>query len=463
MTKRVAVLMGGWSAEREVSLVERAANAPTRWTRPATRSRRIDVDARSRGAGRGAEPRPDVVFNALHGRGGEDGTIQGVLEMLAHPLHPFRRARLGAGDGQADGEGGVRRAPACRSPRAVVVARAELADGDPMPRALRRQADQRGLERRRAHRPRRRQFLARARSRGWAFGDEVLVERYVPGRELTVAVMGDRALGVCEIVPDAAASTTTQRNTPRAARSISCPAPVPPAAYEEALDIALRAHRALGCRGVSRADLRYDDTRGRARPACYLLEINTQPGMTPTSLVPDIARHAASASPSWSRWMVENARMRTPEPPRAPPRRARPAPPSPRCCAAAALWVGAGAARRRRRRRWLSARGAGRSARRCSAPPSACSTAQRELGLVVADVQVEGRETTDRETILRGARRARGTPILAVEPERAKAQLEALPWVRSAVGRAPAARHALSSASSSASRWRSGSMAASSS
>jgi D-alanine-D-alanine ligase len=144
----------------------------------------------------------------------------------------------------------------------------------------------------------------------WCYGTELLVERFVPGRELTVAVMGNRALGACEIVPRGSFYDYTAKYAAGGSDHLT-PAPVPPTVYDAALDIGLRAHRALGCRGVSRADLRYDDTQGGdTSGGCgrlYLLEVNTQPGMTPTSLVPDIARHVGIGFDELVAWMVENA------------------------------------------------------------------------------------------------------------------------------------------------------------
>jgi len=140
---------------------------------------------------------------------------------------------------------------------------------------------------------------------GWNFGVEIMVERFIPGRELTVAVMGDRALGVCEIVPRGSFYDYTAKYAEGGSDHL-VPAPIPPRIYSEALEIGLRAHIALGCRGISRADLRYDDTPdGDGR--IYLLEVNTQPGMTPTSLVPDIARNAGISFDKLVAWMVENA------------------------------------------------------------------------------------------------------------------------------------------------------------
>ncbi len=132
-----------------------------------------------------------------------------------------------------------------------------------------------------------------------------MVERFIPGRELTVAVMGDSALGVCEIVPRGSFYDYTAKYAEGGSDHL-VPAPIPPRIYDEALEIGLRAHIALGCRGISRADLRYDDTPG-GDGRIYLLEVNTQPGMTPTSLVPDIARNAGISFDKLVAWMVENA------------------------------------------------------------------------------------------------------------------------------------------------------------
>jgi D-alanine-D-alanine ligase len=140
----------------------------------------------------------------------------------------------------------------------------------------------------------------------WSYGEMVMVERYVPGREITVAVMGDRALGALEIRPTQGTLYDYQAKYAPGGSHHIVPAPIHADAYAAALEIALGAHRALGCRGVSRADLRYDDTNGEPG-RMVLLEINTQPGMTPTSLVPEIAQHAGISFAELVRWMVENA------------------------------------------------------------------------------------------------------------------------------------------------------------
>lgn len=301
MTKSVAVLMGGWSAERAVSLSS-GQECAAALTARGYRVRTIDV-TRDLGALMTAlTPRPDVVFNALHGRGGEDGTLQGILEFLQIPYthsgvlassvamdKPMAKAVFaGAGLPLADG---------------MVVPRASLGIADPFPAPFvvkpTNEGSSVGVRIVRAHDNSWREEASR-----WPF-EEALVERFIAGREITVAVMHDRALGVCEIVSRGTFYDYTAKYTAGGSDHI-IPAPIHSRAYAEALDIGLRAHQALGCRGVSRTDLRYDDTAGEPG-RMVLLEVNTQPGMTPTSLVPDLARHAGIDFPALVAWMVENA------------------------------------------------------------------------------------------------------------------------------------------------------------
>jgi D-alanine-D-alanine ligase len=300
--KSVAVLMGGWSPEREVSLSSGYECAKALADRGYA-ARVINVGRDLPALLRALEPRPDVIFNALHGIGGEDGAIQGVLEMLRIPythsgvlassvaMHKptaksiFRAVGLPVVDG-------------------VVARPAELALHDPMPAPFvvkpTNQGSSVGVRIVRSN-----DNSWREEVTGWCFGNELLVERFVPGRELTVAVMGDRALGVCEIVPRGSFYDYTAKYAVGGSDHLT-PAPIPAEVYDQALEIALRAHRALGCRGVTRADLRYDDTNAEFS-GLYLLELNTQPGMTPTSLVPDIARHVGIEFDELVAWMVENA------------------------------------------------------------------------------------------------------------------------------------------------------------
>ena len=300
--KSVAVLMGGWSPEREVSLSSGYECAKALADRGYA-VRVIDVRRDLPKLLRALEPCPDVIFNALHGIGGEDGTIQGVFEMLQIPythsgvlpssvaMHKptaksiFRAVGLPVVDG-------------------LVARPEELALHDPMPAPFvvkpTNQGSSVGVRIVRVN-----DNSWREEVTDWCFGSELMVERFVPGRELTVAVMGDRALGVCEIVPRGSFYDYTAKYAVGGSDHLT-PAPVPAAVYERALDVGLRAHRALGCRGVTRADLRYDDTADEPE-GLYLLEVNTQPGMTPTSLVPDIARHVGIEFDELVAWMVENA------------------------------------------------------------------------------------------------------------------------------------------------------------
>ena len=300
--KSVAVLMGGWSAEREVSLVSGRACAEA-LDSLGYRVARIDVSRDLPALLAALAPRPDAVFNALHGRGGEDGTIQAVLELLRIPYtHSGVLASAVAMDKPT--AKAVFASAGLPLAESLVLDRTQLAKGDPMMRP----------------------FVVKPLNEGssvgvrivrcgdnwagegadWPYGERVMVERYVPGREITVAVMGERALGALEIRPaQGHFYDYTAKYAPGASVHLM-PAPIHADAYRDALDIACRAHRALGCRGVSRSDLRYDDTAGEPG-RMVLLEVNTQPGMTPTSLVPEIAQHAGISFAELVRWMMENA------------------------------------------------------------------------------------------------------------------------------------------------------------
>jgi D-alanine-D-alanine ligase len=303
MSRRVAVLMGGWSSEREVSLVsgEECAKALASLGDDV---RRIDVTRDLDALLVALTPRPDVVFNALHGTGGEDGTIQGVLEFLRIP-YTHSGVLASAAAMHKPTAKAVFAAAGLPLAQGKTVSRQALLAGDLLPRPFVVKPASEGSSV--GVRIVRVQDNAWAEdARNWSFGDEVVVERYIPGRELTVAVMGDRALGVLDIrTNNATMYDYTAKYSPGGSTHV-IPAPIHPRAYDAALDISLRAHRALGCRGVSRADLRYDDTAGEPGQM-ILLEVNTQPGMTPTSLVPDIAKHAGISFVELVRWMVENA------------------------------------------------------------------------------------------------------------------------------------------------------------
>jgi D-alanine-D-alanine ligase len=297
--RHVAVLMGGWSAEREVSLVSGEA-AVTALRQRGYRVSAIDV-GRDLPA-RLAELRPDVVFNALHGRGGEDGTVQGLLEIMGIPyshsgvlasalaMNKTMAKRLFASAGLRCPEGRLTTVEALRQ------------DGAPLPPPYVVKPNQEGSSVGvRIVRDPREPPIDR---NDWPFGTEVVVERYIPGRELTVGVLGDRPLAVTEIVHAHGFFDYQAKYTAGEARHL-VPAPLPAAMYERALEHALRAHRTLGCRGVTRADFRLDpdDPDG-----LYLLELNTQPGMTPTSLVPEQAAHVGIDFGELVHRLVEDAR-----------------------------------------------------------------------------------------------------------------------------------------------------------
>jgi D-alanine-D-alanine ligase len=295
MSRHVAVLMGGWSAEREVSLVSGASVARA-LSNAGYRVTSIDVQRDAGSLLTRLYPRPDVVFNALHGRFGEDGCIQGLLNILDIP---YTHSGLLASALAMDKPMAKRVFAAIDLPCAehVVVDRDQLAGGEVMARP----------------------YVIKPLNEGssvgvhivregdnfdpveeWRFGRNVMVERFIPGRELTVAVMGDRPLAVTEITTHRGFYDYDAKYADRGSRHV-VPAPIPDEHYERAMDIALRAHQVIGCRGVSRADMRYDGD------GIFLLEVNTQPGMTPTSLVPEQAAYVDISFQDLAVWMVENA------------------------------------------------------------------------------------------------------------------------------------------------------------
>jgi len=300
MTMRIAVLMGGWSAEREVSLVSGAACADALEARGHDVTR-IDPSRNLSELLAALEPRPDVVFNGLHGRWGEDGNIQGVLNILGIPYtHSGVLASSVAMDKPLSKQ--LFEAAGIPCPEGRVVMSGELRSGHVMPPP----------------------YVVKPIDEGSSVGVHivqegdnalpwedlpqdrpVLVESYIPGRELTVSVMGDRALGVTELRPHQGFYDYTAKYTDGKTTHL-CPAPIADDVAQQAMDYAVIAHRALGCRGVTRADFRYDDT-GDAPGRMYMLEINTQPGMTPLSLVPEQAAHVGISFEDLVQWMVENA------------------------------------------------------------------------------------------------------------------------------------------------------------
>jgi D-alanine-D-alanine ligase len=302
--KHVAVLMGGWSAEREISLRSGKACADAA-ERGGYRVSRLDVTREVAASLRALKP--DVALNVLHGRPGEDGTLQGLLEILGIP-YSHSGVLASALAMQKDIAKTVLKAAGVPVPGGVVASRAVAAKRHllPPPYVIKPVAEGSSVG----------VFIVREDHKqppqelnrpDWSFGDKVLVESYIPGKELTCAVMGDRALGVIEIVPTVKFYDYEAKYAPGGSKHL-LPAPVSPEIYEECRRLSLAAHRALGCRGISRADFRYDDSlSGTKGLAC--LEVNTQPGMTEVSLVPELAAHAGISFEDLVRWMIEDASL----------------------------------------------------------------------------------------------------------------------------------------------------------
>lgn len=296
MNGHVAVLMGGWSKEREVSLVSGAAVA-TALKDTGFQVTEIDVHQDAAALLTQLYPIPDKVFNALHGRFGEDGCVQGFLNILGVPYT-----------------------------HSGVLASA-LAMDKPMSKRVSKEvgitvADHQILTREQlsqtvfGSKPHVIKPLNEGSSVGvniifegdsytptekeWPFGSHVMAEQYIPGRELTVAVMGERALGVTEIKTGHLFYNYDAKYSDGGSIH-QVPAQLPQDIYDEAMRISVLAHKTLGCRGISRADMRYDGKD------LYLLEVNTQPGMTPTSLVPEQASYANISFENLVVWLVEHA------------------------------------------------------------------------------------------------------------------------------------------------------------
>ena len=297
MTRHVAVLMGGWSAEREVSLVSGDAVSKALEEAGCTVTS-IDVHRDVGDLLAALTPRPDVVFNALHGRWGEDGRIQGILDILGIPYtHSGVLASALAMDKPLAknlfADAGIPVAEHVIADRSTLSAGASMSppyvikplnEGSSVGVLIVREGDNRPSV-----------FEV-----DWLYGEQVMVERFVPGRELTVAVMGGRPLAVTEITTNHGFYDYDAKYAPGGSIHV-IPADLDAHTAESALSFAAEAHRVLGCRGVSRADFRYDGQ------TLVLLEVNTQPGMTPTSLVPEQARHVGISFKELVMWMVDNA------------------------------------------------------------------------------------------------------------------------------------------------------------
>ena len=308
MKKTVAVLMGGWSAEREVSLSsgEEVANA---LAGEGYTVNRVDVTRDLPALLAMLDPKPDVVFNALHGTGGEDGCIQGVLEMLQIP---YTHSGITAS------------AIAMSKPLTKQVLQSVGVPVPPGVTAIREKLEQTPI-------PFPPPFVIKPAAQGSSIGvqiirpgdnrpmtpewlpqTELLIEPYIPGRELTVAVQGfvgeeAHAITVTEIKPREGFYDYTAKYTDGKADH-QLPADIHPEIFNELQRLAVVAHETLGCSGVSRSDFRWDDTKA-GKAGIYFLEINTQPGMTPLSLVPEQAAQSGMSFGALVAWLVEGARL----------------------------------------------------------------------------------------------------------------------------------------------------------
>ncbi|GGL67114.1 D-alanine--D-alanine ligase [Wenxinia marina] len=293
---RIVVLKGGPSAEREVSLSSGTECAKALRT---AGFETVEIDAGVDLPDRLAEARPDVVFNALHGRWGEDGCVQGLLEWLRIPYtHSGVLASALAMDKEKTKA--VYRREGLPVVESILAPREEVEADHVMapPYVVKpfNEGSSVGVY-----------IVAAGSNRPPVLGPQmpgvVMVEAFAPGRELTVAVLGDRALAVTDILTDGWYDYSA-KYTVGGSRHV-CPAELPEEIANACLDYALRAHRALGCRGLSRTDFRWDEAQGYA--GLVVLETNTQPGMTPTSLAPEQALAAGMDFPALCRWLVEDA------------------------------------------------------------------------------------------------------------------------------------------------------------
>ena len=283
----IVVLMGGWSSERPVSLMSGNGVADALEERGFTNVTRVDMDRNVAQVLAGI--RPDVVFNALHGTPGEDGTVQGMLDLMQIPYtHSGLETSVIAIDKELTKM--VLVPHGVRMPKGKIVESKTLYEGDPMARPYVLKPINEGssvgvaivTDEGNYGKP------ISAKAEGpWMHFDRLLAEPFIRGRELTVSVMGDDAMCVTELKPKAGFYDFDAKYTDGLTEHV-CPADIPPNIAQAMMDMAVAAHRLLGCKGASRSDFRWDDTQGEA--GVYLLEVNTQPGMTPLSLVPEQAR-----------------------------------------------------------------------------------------------------------------------------------------------------------------------------
>ncbi|MDR6788657.1 D-alanine-D-alanine ligase [Sphingomonas sp. BE138] len=299
----IAVLMGGWSAEREVSLssgngvAEALESLGHRVTR---------IDMGRDVAARLTEAAPDLVFNALHGTPGEDGSVQGLMDLMGvRYTHSGLATSVIAIDKVLTKQ--VLVPAGVPMPGGRIVKSADIHDADPLPRPYVLKPVNEGSSVGVAIVTAEGNYgnpIARDARGPWQEFDELLAEPYVRGRELTTAVLGDRPLGVTELRPKSGWYDYDAKYTDGMTDHIF-PAEIPDEVTQACMALALKAHRVLGCRGTSRSDFRWDDERGV--DGLFLLEVNTQPGMTPLSLVPEQARHTGMSYPELVQAIVDEA------------------------------------------------------------------------------------------------------------------------------------------------------------
>jgi D-alanine-D-alanine ligase len=299
----VAVLMGGWSAEREVSLTSGAGVADALESLGHRVSR---VDMNRNVAQMLADLQPDIVFNALHGTPGEDGTVQGMMDLMGVKYtHSGLTTSVIAIDKELTKQQLV---PAgLRMPEGQMVESERLYEADPMPRPYVLKPVNEGSSVGVAIVTAEGNYgnpIARDAKGPWQEFERLLAEPFIKGRELTVAVLGDEALAVTELRPKSGFYDYDAKYTDGLTEHV-CPADIPEDVRDAAMAMALKAHQVLGCRGTSRSDFRWDDEQGVE--GLYLLEVNTQPGMTPLSLVPEQAKYRGLSYPELVQRILEEA------------------------------------------------------------------------------------------------------------------------------------------------------------
>ena len=303
MSLHVAVLMGGWSAEREVSLMSGKGIAEALESL-GHRVTRIDMDREV--AAKLAEARPDIVFNALHGTPGEDGSVQGMLDLMGLKYtHSGMVTSVIAIDKVLTKQALVPHG--IPMPGGRIVKSVDIFDGDPLKRPYVLKPVNEGssvgvaivTDDGNYGNP-----IGRDVAGPWQEFEELLAEPYVRGRELTTAILGGRALGVTELKPKSGWYDYDAKYTDGMTEHIF-PAQIPDTIAEACKRLALEAHHLLGCKGASRSDFRWDDERGE--DGLFLLEVNTQPGMTPLSLVPEQARHLGISYPELVQMIIDEA------------------------------------------------------------------------------------------------------------------------------------------------------------